>query len=126
MPRLRRAVERFEAWGGVYTLICLALLPRSRKTLILIAVDAVIVGMAFWLSVLVRTGFIPRMPDHYLVGATALAMLVVPAAGITFGLYRPVIRFHIPFVAARRLSVSLRLTASPWRSRPQKNLVETT
>ena len=36
--------------------------------------------MAFWLSVLVRTGFIPRMPDHYLVGATALAMLVVPGA----------------------------------------------
>ena len=54
----------------------LTLLPRSLKTLILIAVDAVIGGMAFWLSVLVRTGFIPRMPDHYPVGATALAMLV--------------------------------------------------
>ena len=79
----------------------LTLLPRSLKTLILIAVDAVIGGMAFWLSVLVRTGFIPRMPDHYLLGATALAMLAVPAAGITFGLYRPVIRFHIPLLSLR-------------------------
>jgi len=43
----------------------LTLLPRSLKTLILIAVDAAIGGMAFWLSVLVRTRFIPRMPDPY-------------------------------------------------------------
>jgi FlaA1/EpsC-like NDP-sugar epimerase len=76
-------------------------LPRFVKTLILVLIDALIGGGAFWLSTLVRSGFIPSMSPQYVFLATALAMVLVPVTGFTCGLYRPVIRFQIPLHSLR-------------------------
>jgi len=86
-------------------------LPRTAKTLILFAVDGIIGATTFWLAALARSGRIPDMHWKYIIGVTAFAMVLVPAVGVLCGLYRPVVRFHIPRLSARAGLVSV-LTGS--------------
>ncbi len=81
-------------------------LPRPAKTLILILVDSLIGGLTFWLAALARGGRIPTMPWLYMVAATAFVMLIVPLVGLACGLYKPVVRFHIPRLSRRAGIVS--------------------
>lgn len=81
-------------------------LPRPAKTLILISVDALIGGVTFWLAALARSGRIPTMPLYYMVAVTGFVMIIVPAIGLACGLYRPVVRFHIPRLSMRAGLVS--------------------
>ena len=81
-------------------------LPRSAKTLILISVDALIGAMTFWLAALARAGRFPVLPWYYVVAVTAFAMILVPVVGFFCGLYRPVVRFHIPRLSMRAGMVS--------------------
>lgn len=81
-------------------------LPRPAKTLILVVVDSAIGGVAFWLAALARVGRIPALPWQYMLAATAFIMVVVPAVGLACGLYKPVVRFHIPRLSTRAGLVS--------------------
>ncbi len=81
-------------------------LPRLVKTLILVSVDALLAGTSFWLAVVVRMGSIPAMSLHYVIVATGLVTVLVPAMGIACGLYRPVIRFQVPDLPVRAGLVS--------------------
>src|SRR5688572_25384598 len=76
-------------------------LPRPAKTVILIVVDAIIAAITFWLAGLARSGRIPSMPWPNMFTATAFVMVIVPVVGLACGLYRPVVRFHIPRLSAR-------------------------
>lgn len=76
-------------------------LPRPAKVAILVLVDALFGGLAFWLAALARTGRVPAMHWSLAIAATTFAMLLVPAIGVACGLYRPVVRFHIPRLSTR-------------------------
>ncbi len=76
-------------------------LPRPAKILIQVFVDACLGGVSFWLAALARTGSFPRMDWYFIVAATLFAMVLVPCVGYVCGLYRSVIRFHTPKLAAR-------------------------
>ena len=81
-------------------------LPRPAKILILVFVDALMGGLAFWLAALARTGSIPAMSPHYAVAATSFAMMLVPSLGFICGHYKAVVRFQIPHLLARAGLVS--------------------
>src|SRR5687768_9254248 len=81
-------------------------LPRPAKTTILIVVDALIGAITFWLAALARSGRIPVIHWQYGLAATLFVMVLVPTVGIFCGLYRPVVRFHIPRLSARAGLVS--------------------
>ena len=81
-------------------------LSRSAKTLILIAVDSLIGGATFWLAALARLGKIPEVSWQHMVAVTAFVMVLVPVLGLICGLYRPVVRFHIPRLSTRAGAVS--------------------
>jgi UDP-N-acetylglucosamine 4,6-dehydratase len=81
-------------------------LPRPAKAIILVLIDALIAAMTFWLAALARSGRIPAMSWYYIIAATAFVMVLVPAVGVLCGLYRPVVRFHIPRLSARAGLVS--------------------
>jgi len=81
-------------------------LPRPAKTLVLVLIDAASGGVAFWLATLARTGKVPGLTWQHVLAATVFTMLLVPAVGYLCGLYRPVVRFHIPHLAARVSLVS--------------------
>lgn len=81
-------------------------LPRLAKTLILVLVDSLIGATAFWLAVLVRSGRIPTLSWDYIAATTMFVMALVPAVGLSSGLYRPVVRFQIPRLSARAGMVS--------------------
>ena len=69
-------------------------------------VDAVIGASTLWLAALARSGRIPDLAWHYILIVTVFVMILVPAVGLACGLYRPVVRFHIPRLSARAGLVS--------------------
>lgn len=82
-------------------LVHLQRLPRIAKALILVFVDAIFGGLTLWVAALVRSGGIPPIGWIYAVAATGFAMALVPTVGFACGLYKPVIRFHIPRLSKR-------------------------
>ena len=80
--------------------------PRHVKTTILIVVDALIGATTFWLAALARSGRIPNLPWNSMLFITMFVMVLVPLVGLACGLYRPVVRFHIPRLSARAGLVS--------------------
>lgn len=82
-------------------------LPRHVKTIILIVVDAAIGGTTFWVAALARSGRIPNLPVESMLYISIFVMTLVPLAGVASGLYRPVVRFHIPKLPAKVGMVSL-------------------
>lgn len=82
-------------------------LPKPAKTLILVLVDASLAIGAIWGAMFARAGGIPRIAPEHALMASFFAACLVPTIALFAGLYKPVVRFHIPRLSLRVAMVAI-------------------
>lgn len=81
-------------------------LPRIAKLAIVVGNDALLSVVAVWTALILRVGGVPKIAMQHVLFGSILALLLTPAVGFAFGIYRSVLRFASPGLMVRIALVS--------------------